>query len=52
MNKHMKIVVIGGSGFIGTKLVNSKRQTIDTDSSGPVVAGFPLGIVGSRLEFP
>jgi uncharacterized protein YbjT (DUF2867 family) len=26
MNKHMKIVVIGGSGLIGTKLVNSLRQ--------------------------
>src|SRR5258707_437506 len=26
MNKHMKIVVIGGSGLIGTKLVNNLRQ--------------------------
>ena len=25
MNKHMKIVVIGGSGLIGTKLVNNLR---------------------------
>jgi nucleoside-diphosphate-sugar epimerase len=26
MNKHMKIVVIGGSGLIGTRLVNNLRQ--------------------------
>ena len=26
MNEHMKIVVIGGSGLIGTKLVNNLRQ--------------------------
>jgi uncharacterized protein YbjT (DUF2867 family) len=26
MNKHMKIIVIGGSGPIGTKLVNNLRQ--------------------------
>jgi uncharacterized protein YbjT (DUF2867 family) len=26
MNKHMKIVVIGGSGLIGKKLVNNLRQ--------------------------
>src|SRR5437660_12094034 len=26
MNKHMKIVVIGGSGLIGTKLANNLRQ--------------------------
>jgi uncharacterized protein YbjT (DUF2867 family) len=26
MNKHMKIVVVGGSGLIGTKLVNNLRQ--------------------------
>ena len=26
MNKHMKIVVIGGRGFIGTRLVNNLRQ--------------------------
>ena len=26
MKKHMKIVVIGGSGLIGTKLVNNLRQ--------------------------
>lgn len=26
MNKHMKIVVIGGSGLIGTKLVKNLRQ--------------------------
>jgi uncharacterized protein YbjT (DUF2867 family) len=26
MNKHMKIIVIGGSGLIGTKLVNNLRQ--------------------------
>jgi uncharacterized protein YbjT (DUF2867 family) len=26
MNKHMKIVVIGGSGLIGTKLVSNLRQ--------------------------
>src|ERR1700722_12185138 len=26
MNKHMQIVVIGGSGLIGTKLVNNLRQ--------------------------
>ena len=26
MNKHIKIVVIGGSGLIGTKLVNNLRQ--------------------------
>src|SRR5271165_988917 len=26
MNKHTKIVVIGGSGLIGTKLVNNLRQ--------------------------
>jgi hypothetical protein len=26
MNKHMKIVVIGGRGLIGTKLVNNLRQ--------------------------
>jgi len=25
--------------------INGKRQTIHTDSSGRVVAGFPLGIV-------
>ena len=26
MNKKMKIVVIGGTGLIGTKLVNNLRQ--------------------------
>jgi uncharacterized protein YbjT (DUF2867 family) len=26
MNKHMKIVVIGGSGLIGTRLANNLRQ--------------------------
>ncbi len=26
MNKNIKIVVIGGSGLIGTKLVNDLRQ--------------------------
>jgi uncharacterized protein YbjT (DUF2867 family) len=26
MNKHMKIVVIGGSGLIGTRLENNLRQ--------------------------
>jgi len=26
VNKHMKIVVIGGSGLIGTKLVSNLRQ--------------------------
>ena len=26
MNKHMKIVVLGGSGLIGTRLVNNLRQ--------------------------
>src|SRR4029077_17768227 len=26
MNKHMKIVVIGGSGLIGSKVVNNLRQ--------------------------
>jgi uncharacterized protein YbjT (DUF2867 family) len=26
MNKYMKIVMIGGSGLIGTKLVNNLRQ--------------------------
>jgi uncharacterized protein YbjT (DUF2867 family) len=26
MNKHMEIVVIGGSGLIGTRLVNNLRQ--------------------------
>jgi uncharacterized protein YbjT (DUF2867 family) len=26
MNKHMKILVIGGSGLIGTRLVNHLRQ--------------------------
>jgi uncharacterized protein YbjT (DUF2867 family) len=36
MNKHMKIVVIGGSGLIGAKLVNNLRQ------QGPeVVAASP-----------
>jgi len=28
MNKHMKIVVIGGSGLIGTKLVNNLRRSM------------------------
>ena len=36
MNKHMKIVVIGGSGLIGTKLVNNLRQ-----DGHEVVAGSP-----------
>ena len=26
INQHMKIIVIGGSGLIGTKLVNNLRQ--------------------------
>jgi nucleoside-diphosphate-sugar epimerase len=26
MNKHIKIVVIGGRGLIGTRLVNNLRQ--------------------------
>ena len=26
MHKHMKIVIIGGSGLIGAKLVNNLRQ--------------------------
>jgi uncharacterized protein YbjT (DUF2867 family) len=26
MNKNMKIVVIGGTGLIGTKLVNNLRE--------------------------
>jgi uncharacterized protein YbjT (DUF2867 family) len=26
MNKHMKIVVIGGSGLIGTRLANNLRR--------------------------
>ena len=36
MNKHMKIVVIGGTGLIGTKLVNNLRQR-----GHEVVAGSP-----------
>ena len=36
MNKKMKIVVIGGSGLIGTKVVNNLRQ-----SGHEVVAGSP-----------
>src|ERR1700741_5165057 len=36
MNKHMKIVVIGGSGLIGTKLVNDLRQRgIDVVAASP-----------------
>ena len=29
--------------------IHRKRQTIQTDSLGRVVAGFPLGTVSSRL---
>jgi uncharacterized protein YbjT (DUF2867 family) len=43
MNKNMKIVVIGGAGLIGTKLVNNLRErgheiVAASPSSGGVLA--------------
>jgi uncharacterized protein YbjT (DUF2867 family) len=44
MNKQMKIVVIGGSGLIGTKLVNNLRQ-----HGQEVVAASPSSGVNARI---
>jgi uncharacterized protein YbjT (DUF2867 family) len=44
MNKQMKIVVIGGSGLIGTKLVNNLRQ-----HGQEVVAASPSSGVNTRI---
>jgi uncharacterized protein YbjT (DUF2867 family) len=44
MNKHMKIVVIGGSGLIGTKLVNNLRQR------GHQVVAAPRGSGGVHCQ--
>jgi nucleoside-diphosphate-sugar epimerase len=45
MNKKMKIVVIGGSGLIGRKLVNNLRQR-----GNEVVAGSPSTGVNTITE--